>query len=324
MYSPKPNDSETPSPSSYSSPPTLIAFALALVVVCFVGFSIVYFCRCYLMSILNTWAIQRSASAAGSLIHHSPNSSPRRGLEPSLLQTFPTFLYSSVKDLRKESYSLECAICLLEFEDDSMLRLLTFCCHVFHQECIDLWLCSNKTCPVCRKELDSAINEAQNSQDQGEDNVHVEEERRGEVCIDVKEGEDHHRHNDGDHKDEAVSVSTSLETHGEQMFPRSHSTGHSIVMIRGEGEGNENDNDKYTLRLPEHAAVLKLVGGGTRHNHSKSYSSSRDVRRPVAPCRNCGYVETVDVLGEVEDGRLSVVVSTFDDSFLESIPNSSA
>ncbi|GFZ15457.1 RING/U-box superfamily protein [Actinidia rufa] len=78
-----------------------------------------------------------------------------QGLDPITIQSFPTFPYSSVKDLRKEKYGLECAICLSEFLDDDILRLLTTCCHVFHQECIDLWLESHKTCPVCRRSLDT-------------------------------------------------------------------------------------------------------------------------------------------------------------------------
>ncbi|KAJ0601693.1 putative transcription factor C2H2 family [Helianthus annuus] len=29
-------------------------------------------------------------------------------------------------------------------------RLLLLCCHAFHVECIDAWLKSNQTCPLCR------------------------------------------------------------------------------------------------------------------------------------------------------------------------------
>ncbi|CAL0311809.1 unnamed protein product [Lupinus luteus] len=289
MSSSKPDESESSPYSSYSSPPTLIAFVLVLVVVCFVGFSTVYFCKCYLMSNFNTWIFQRSTSLGGSIVNNVTSLS--RGLDPLVLQTFPTFSYSTVKDLRKEKYSLECAICLLQFEDDSMLRFLTVCSHIFHQECIDIWLCSNKTCPVCRKDLDSAIGEALNSHEQSEDNVNVEQERRGEASIDVKQGENHQRHNGGNNE-ESIPMSKSMQTHVEHMFLKSHSTGHSIVMIRGEDEGNTN-NDKYTLRLPEQVAVLKIVRGGGGHNHSKNCTSYKDVTRPVAPCSNCGYVEIV-------------------------------
>ncbi|XP_061338233.1 RING-H2 finger protein ATL29-like [Gastrolobium bilobum] len=276
MSSPEPDTPETPPPITYSTPPALIAFTLAVVVVCFICFTIVYFCRCCFVGIFQNWAFQRSTS--GTLVNISPNVSPYRGLDPSLLQAFPTFLYASVKDLRKEKYSLECAICLLEFEEDSMMRLLTVCCHVFHQECIDLWLSSHKTCPVCRTDLDSPTNETRKSHELGEDYLHAEEERRNDVCIDVKEGEDDQRHDD-----EHVSMSM-------MNLQRAHSTGHSIVMIRGGDNNGGKSDDKYTLRLPEHVAV-KIVRRG--HNYTKSCSSYNEMTRPVAPCSNCGYVQTV-------------------------------
>ncbi|KAJ1395643.1 Zinc finger, RING-type [Sesbania bispinosa] len=188
----KADNSETPSQpaaTTYSTSPALVAFTLAVVVICFVGFSVVYFCRCYFASFMHTWAFQRTAS--GTIVRLSNNNqSPNRGLDSSLLQSFPSFLYSSVKNLRKEkNYSLECAICLLEFEEDSMLRLLTVCYHVFHQECIDLWLSSHKTCPVCRKDLEySPTNETRKSQEVAEDNLRVVEESRDHVCIEIRNG----------------------------------------------------------------------------------------------------------------------------------------
>ena len=44
-------------------------------------------------------------------------------------------------------------MCLNEFEDDERLRLIPKCDHVFHPECIDAWLASHTTCPVCRANL---------------------------------------------------------------------------------------------------------------------------------------------------------------------------
>ncbi|KAG5007797.1 hypothetical protein JHK82_025723 [Glycine max] len=52
---------------------------------------------------------------------------------------------------------------LLQFDSDSMLRLLTVCYHVFHQQCIDLWLSSHKTCPVCRTDLDQRADDGDQS-----------------------------------------------------------------------------------------------------------------------------------------------------------------
>ncbi|XP_010460006.1 PREDICTED: E3 ubiquitin-protein ligase ATL15-like [Camelina sativa] len=76
-----------------------------------------------------------------------------RGLDASVIETFPTFRYSTVKTLRIGKEALECPVCLNEFEDDETLRLIPQCCHVFHPGCIDAWLRSQTTCPLCRSNL---------------------------------------------------------------------------------------------------------------------------------------------------------------------------
>ncbi|KAH1162368.1 hypothetical protein GLYMA_01G095300v4 [Glycine max] len=294
--------SSSPAAAPYNTPPALIAFTLTVLVLCFVAFSIVYMCKYCFSSVIHTWAFQRTPS--GSLIRLTPHRSPPRGLDPDLLQVFPTFPYSSVKDLRKDQkYGLECAICLLEFEDDNVLRLLTLCCHVFHQDCIDLWLRSHKTCPVCRRDLDSPPPDETQKANEGV----VVMSTSGEIRIDVTEGQDcgggddndgnprqeherehEHEHGYGNHE-------VMIHQQGEQMFARSHSTGHSIVLIRGEGDEGKDD-DKYTLRLPEH--VLR-VRHNNKHNCTRSCASYKDIAKLVAPpaaaapCSNCGFVQPV-------------------------------
>lgn len=46
------------------------------------------------------------------------------GIDASVIQSFPTFQYSSVKGLKIRKGSLECAVCLNEFEEEDALRLL--------------------------------------------------------------------------------------------------------------------------------------------------------------------------------------------------------
>ena len=46
--------------------------------------------------------------------------------------------------------STECAVCLGAIQVGAMAKLLPACAHVYHDECIDLWLASHSTCPLCR------------------------------------------------------------------------------------------------------------------------------------------------------------------------------
>jgi hypothetical protein len=49
----------------------------------------------------------------------------------------------------------DCSICLCEFEEGDKLRVLPKCLHKFHVPCIDRWLADNKSCPICKQEIDS-------------------------------------------------------------------------------------------------------------------------------------------------------------------------
>ncbi|KAK9062217.1 hypothetical protein SSX86_019403 [Deinandra increscens subsp. villosa] len=75
------------------------------------------------------------------------------GLDRDAVDSFPVLLYSDVKKLKIGNGGLECAVCISEFADDERLRYLPKCHHVFHPECIDVWLGSHATCPVCRSDL---------------------------------------------------------------------------------------------------------------------------------------------------------------------------
>ncbi|KAG6605583.1 putative E3 ubiquitin-protein ligase RHA4A, partial [Cucurbita argyrosperma subsp. sororia] len=43
-----------------------------------------------------------------------------------------------------------CCVCLGEFEIKEELLQVPSCKHVFHIDCMNLWLASNSTCPLCR------------------------------------------------------------------------------------------------------------------------------------------------------------------------------
>ena len=74
------------------------------------------------------------------------------GLRPDVLQSLPVFPYApSSSDDRR----LECPVCLEEFKEGEKGRHLPGCNHSFHVDCIDMWLHSHSTCPVCRSTVKS-------------------------------------------------------------------------------------------------------------------------------------------------------------------------
>ncbi|KAI3997732.1 hypothetical protein MKX01_011807 [Papaver californicum] len=79
----------------------------------------------------------------------------KRGLESKVIEiVLPESTYSAVKK-KLEKVPENCAICLDDYEDDDMVRLLP-CHHAFHTECIDKWLVSRPTCTECRGDLHEA------------------------------------------------------------------------------------------------------------------------------------------------------------------------
>ncbi|KAG8059469.1 hypothetical protein GUJ93_ZPchr0002g24338 [Zizania palustris] len=73
------------------------------------------------------------------------------GLDQAFIDALPVFAYRDIVGGDKEPF--DCAVCLCEFDGDDKLRLLPVCGHAFHLHCIDTWLLSNSTCPLCRGTL---------------------------------------------------------------------------------------------------------------------------------------------------------------------------
>ncbi|XP_051136743.1 RING-H2 finger protein ATL47-like [Andrographis paniculata] len=70
------------------------------------------------------------------------------GLDQSVIDALPVFRY---RDVAGANEPFDCAVCLSEFSDtDCLLKLIPSCSHAFHMHCIETWLLSNSTCPLCR------------------------------------------------------------------------------------------------------------------------------------------------------------------------------
>ncbi|KAF6160503.1 hypothetical protein GIB67_019272 [Kingdonia uniflora] len=73
------------------------------------------------------------------------------GLEPVLVAALPTMKFNRADFQSAED--AQCTICLGEYQEKEVLRIMPKCGHNFHLVCIDVWLRKQSTCPVCRLPL---------------------------------------------------------------------------------------------------------------------------------------------------------------------------
>jgi hypothetical protein len=87
------------------------------------------------------------------LIVYSPGIETR-GLDESVIRSIPIMQFKKEgnRGFGERSFC-ECAVCLNEFQEDEKLRIIPSCSHVFHIDCIDVWLQSNANCPLCRTSI---------------------------------------------------------------------------------------------------------------------------------------------------------------------------
>ncbi|KAG1371283.1 RING-H2 finger protein ATL17-like [Cocos nucifera] len=98
-----------------------------------------------------------NSATTSSSTPNSPNFCSRNGrLDSRVLSSVPIFVYSIGSEVMKT----ECAVCLVEFKEGETGRLLPRCNHSFHRECVDMWLQSHSTCPLCRASIESGASDS--------------------------------------------------------------------------------------------------------------------------------------------------------------------
>lgn len=70
------------------------------------------------------------------------------GLDDNVINSYPRFQFSREGSVVGQNTT--CSICLCEFKDSEMLRMMPECRHYFHVCCLDSWLKLKGSCPVCR------------------------------------------------------------------------------------------------------------------------------------------------------------------------------
>ncbi|XP_051137651.1 RING-H2 finger protein ATL65 [Andrographis paniculata] len=178
LYQPFSSPSPSPSPSSSSSSPSSDSAAatappsklgvdfspplIAMVVIIATAFVIITYSRLLSRRFIHTyrryrrWRRRRRryvpSSSAGDIESPPYSFDPTEafhvlspyGLDESIIKTIPLSAYT------RKSGCHDCAVCLLEFEENDYVRTLPICGHAFHVDCIDIWLRSHANCPLCR------------------------------------------------------------------------------------------------------------------------------------------------------------------------------
>ncbi|KAK9110850.1 hypothetical protein Sjap_018910 [Stephania japonica] len=71
------------------------------------------------------------------------------GLKREVREMLPIIVF-------KETFSItdtQCSVCLGDYQAEDKLQQIPACGHTFHMNCIDHWLATHTTCPLCRLSL---------------------------------------------------------------------------------------------------------------------------------------------------------------------------
>ncbi|XP_019052110.1 PREDICTED: RING-H2 finger protein ATL46-like, partial [Nelumbo nucifera] len=182
----------TPSSSSSGISPAVLPIIVILAVIFFISGLLHLFVRFLIkqQSSSSTSQFNRYLEISGSdalqrqlqqffHLHHS-------GLDQAFIDALPVFHYKEIMGLQEP---FDCAVCLCEFSEPDKLRLLPMCSHAFHINCIDAWLLSNSTCPLCRGTLYSPSLAVENlvfDFDDLREDSGVSRRGRGWVCFSQK------------------------------------------------------------------------------------------------------------------------------------------
>ncbi|KAM0822140.1 hypothetical protein ACQ4PT_071695 [Festuca glaucescens] len=203
-----------------------------------------------------------------------PSRRGKRGLDPAVVATFPIVPYREVREHKIGRGELECAVCLTAFEEGDDLRLLPHCSHVFHPECIDPWLETRITCPLCRANLEKPPppppppSAAPPSPEPTTPRTHPSPSpsppHAVAIAVPPVQQEEEEGSDEDDRKEEAMELEMLRTERRAARLPRSNSTGHSLFAASAEAAAR-SDHERFTLRLPHHVREQVLRARRLRH-----------------------------------------------------------
>ncbi|KAL7105459.1 hypothetical protein ACP275_07G045900 [Erythranthe tilingii] len=166
-----------PPPPPHSSHASFPIIAVAIIGIIATGFLLVgyyvFVIKCCLnwhrIDLLRRFSFSRRRRVdATSPSARSLAAAANRGLTESAIRSIPVFKFKKGGSNKSASIIInnnnnnnamiktttcDCAVCLNEFQEDEKLRIIPNCGHLFHIDCIDVWLQNNANCPLCRTSI---------------------------------------------------------------------------------------------------------------------------------------------------------------------------
>ncbi|KAL7144935.1 hypothetical protein ABFS83_07G044600 [Erythranthe nasuta] len=160
-----------PPPPPHSSHASFPIIAVAIIGIIATGFLLVGYYVFVIKCCLNwhridllrrfSFSRRRRVDATSPTARSPAAAAANRGLTESAIRSIPVFKFNKAASIIInndnnaiiKTTTCDCAVCLNEFQEDEKLRIIPNCRHLFHIDCIDVWLQNNANCPLCRTSI---------------------------------------------------------------------------------------------------------------------------------------------------------------------------
>lgn len=126
-----------------------------------------------------------------------------------------------------------CSVCLGDYQSDERLQKIPSCGHTFHVDCIDHWLATHTTCPLCRLSLLPAtkppVDQPDHVGEASEGQVH---EQSAGILTAVRTG---HLENEALESERGCRTSDNPNNAGRDGEIPSHGEGSDVLNVKSHG-----------------------------------------------------------------------------------------